>query len=100
MTGAQAIEQLNNDAVLFKGVLTDIRLGKGPTGWDVAHRARDIVHDMPIVYMSGDSALDWSSKGVPNSIMIPKPYATAQIIIAISQMINNSRVAILNSENS
>jgi two-component system cell cycle response regulator CpdR len=37
--------------------------------------------------MSGDSGHDWSSKGVPNSLMIAKPFAVAQIVTAISNLL-------------
>lgn len=69
-------------------MLTDIRLGRGPNGWDVAKRAREIMADIPVIYVSGDSAAEWASKGVPNSVMVPKPYALAQLVTAISQLIN------------
>jgi DNA-binding response OmpR family regulator len=72
----------------FQGIVTDIRLGSPPDGWEVAKHARELVPDMPIVYMSADSASEWSSKGVPNSIMIQKPFAGAQITTAIAQLIN------------
>ncbi|KQY12461.1 transcriptional regulator [Rhizobium sp. Root73] len=91
--GTQAIEELNKDAERFKGVLTDIRLGAGPSGWDVGHRARELVPNMPIVYMSGDSSFEWSANGVPNSLMIGKPFANVQILTAISQLINESNVS-------
>jgi len=87
-SGQAALDQLNEDAARFRGVLTDIRLGQGPGGWEVGQRARELVPEIPVIYMSGDSAADWPSKGVPNSLMIPKPYAYAQIITAISHMIN------------
>lgn len=87
-TGAAALRELEADASGFKGVLTDIRIGRGPDGWDVGRRARELVPEMPVIYVSGDSSGDWASKGVPNSVMIGKPYATAQVITAISQLIN------------
>jgi hypothetical protein len=40
--------------------------------------------------MSGDSSDDWGSKGVPNSIMLEKPFAPAQLVIAVSQLLNAS----------
>jgi len=89
-TGSQAIAHLDSDAARFNGVLTDIRLGNGPDGWDVGHRARELVAHMPIVYMSGDSGTDWASKGVPNSVMLDKPFARAQAVTAISQLINET----------
>jgi DNA-binding response OmpR family regulator len=87
-SGKVAIDRLNEEPARFRGVLTDIRLGRGPDGWEIGHRARELVPEMPIIYMSGDSAADWASKGVPNSLMLSKPYAFAQIITAISNMLN------------
>lgn len=46
-----------------------------------------------VVYMSGDSAEDWSSKGVPNSIMLSKPFAPAQLVTAISNLLNSGTPA-------
>jgi hypothetical protein len=40
--------------------------------------------------MSGDSAPEWTSKGVPNSIMVAKPFAPAQIITAVSTLLNQA----------
>lgn len=70
--GASAFAELDADASRFGAVLTDIRLGKGPSGWDVGRRARELVSQMPVIYMSGDSCADWASKGVPDGVMIPQ----------------------------
>jgi hypothetical protein len=32
------------------------------------------------VYISGHGSADWPSKGVPNSLTLGKPFATAQLI--------------------
>lgn len=52
------------------GVITDIRLGNGLDGWEVARHARSINAHMAVVYMSGDSGVNWAAQGVPNSIMV------------------------------
>jgi DNA-binding response OmpR family regulator len=57
-------------------------------GWEVARRAREIDPAFPVVYMSGQHAEEWASKGVPNSIMLAKPFAPAQLITAVSQLLN------------
>jgi DNA-binding response OmpR family regulator len=85
--GAKALDELEQNAKRFRGVITDIRLGSGPDGWDIAHRARELSPNIQVVYMSGDSGHDWSSKGVPNSLMIAKPFAVAQIVTAISNLL-------------
>jgi DNA-binding response OmpR family regulator len=88
--GARALCELDADATRFCAVITDIKLGEGPDGWDVGRRARELVSDMPIIYMSGDSTHEWSSKGVPNSVVIAKPFAPAQLVTAISMLINDA----------
>jgi hypothetical protein len=52
-------------------------------------KARAIDPEFPVVYISGASAADWPSKGVPNSIMLPKPFAPAQLVTAVSNLLNN-----------
>ena len=86
--GTKALAHFDADAARFRAVITDIRLGAGPDGWAVARRARELVPTMPVVYMSGDSSPEWSSKGVPNSLMVAKPFAPARIITAVSTLLN------------
>jgi DNA-binding response OmpR family regulator len=85
--GNGALAELESDAARFKAVVTDIKLGEGPDGWDVARRARELVADMPVVYITGDSTHDWSSKGVPESVVIAKPFAPAQVSTAVATLI-------------
>ncbi|VDS03628.1 Response regulator receiver protein [Devosia equisanguinis] len=92
--GQAAIAELDKGADRFKALVTDIRLGKGPNGWEIAHRARELVPSLPVVYMSGDSASEWSVNGVPKSIMLSKPFAMAQLVIAVSQLINETDATI------
>jgi DNA-binding response OmpR family regulator len=88
--GTRAMAELDSDAQRFKAVITDIRLGAGPDGWEIGRRARELIHDMPIVYISGDSGHDWCSKGVPDSVMIAKPFVPAQIVTAVAILITNA----------
>ena len=85
--GNRALAELEADAARFKAIVTDIGLGKGPDGWDVARRARELVADMPIIYITGDSTHNWSSKGVPDSVVISKPFAPAQLSTAVATLI-------------
>jgi DNA-binding response OmpR family regulator len=88
--GIQALAELDADAKRFKAIVTDIHLGSGPDGWDIGRHAREPVPDMPVIYRSGESGSDWSSKGVPNSVIIEKPFVTAQLITAVSTLINTA----------
>ena len=90
-SGENAIELLEVRKVNYRAVVTDINLGPDKTdGWDVARRAREIDAEFPVVYMTGASADDWASKGVPNSILLTKPFAPAQLLTAVSQLLNGS----------
>jgi len=73
-----------------RALVTDIKLGSSTTGWDVARHARELKPEMPVVYMTGSESNDWPSLGVPNSILVPKPFAPAQVITAVSQLLNAS----------
>jgi CheY-like chemotaxis protein len=74
----------------YRARVTDINLGRGQIdGWEIARHAREIDPEFPVVYVSGDSAEAWASKGVPNSIMLAKPFAPAQLVTAVSQLLNS-----------
>jgi CheY-like chemotaxis protein len=88
-SGEQAIELFDSSEGKFRAIVTDINLGRDKlSGWELARHAREVNPDFPIVYMSGDSAEDWASKGVPHSIMLAKPFAPAQLVTAVSQLLN------------
>ena len=88
-SGENAVELLDASHSKYRALVTDINLGRGKMdGWEVARRAREIDQAFPVVYVSGDSAEDWGSKGVPNSIMLAKPFAPAQLVTAVSQLLN------------
>ena len=90
-SGEQAIGLLDAEEPEFRALVTDINLGKGVRdGWAVARHARENKPDLPIVYMTGDSADEWPSKGVPNSILLTKPFAPAQLVTAVSQLLNTA----------
>lgn len=85
--GGKALRQLKTGADRFGALITDIRLGAGPDGWEVGQRARELSPDIQVVYMSGQGGRDWPAKGVPNSVMAAKPFAVGQIVAAISTLL-------------
>jgi DNA-binding response OmpR family regulator len=90
-SGDDAITLLLREHETYRALVTDINLPGEADGWEVARRAREMRPDFPIVYMSGRDAADWASKGVPNSIMLAKPFAPAQLVTAVSQLLNMGR---------
>lgn len=88
-SGTKAVEYLRSAEGAAEGVVTDIRLpDRAFDGWEVARIAREIDPEVAVVYISGHGAVDWPSRGVPNSIVLEKPFAIAQLITAISQLLN------------
>ncbi len=75
-----------------RALITDVRLGgkRKLTGWDVARHARELNPDIAVVYMSGDSAAEWTAQGVPKSVMVVKPFAMSQISTAIANLLNEN----------
>jgi two-component system, cell cycle response regulator CpdR len=71
--------------------VTDINLLGKLDGWEVGRSAREIDPTMPIIYMTGTHREEWAAKGVPNSLLLAKPFAPAQIVTAISQLLNATR---------
>jgi len=88
--GDQAMKVLESRHQQLSGLITDVRLGSGPSGWDVARLAREVKPDLPVVYTTGDSAHEWTAQGVPNSVMVQKPYAPAQLTTAISTLLTRA----------
>ena len=69
-------------------LVTDVQLGRGPNGWDLARRARASNPRLPIVYTTGDSAYQWTTEGVPHSLTVAKPFVESQLLAALSGLID------------
>lgn len=85
---AKAIAAFDADPSKFKALVTDVRLGEGKSGWEIARHLRQTNATIPVIYASGDGAMHWGAQGVPGSVMISKPYALPQIITALSTLLN------------
>jgi DNA-binding response OmpR family regulator len=85
-SGERAIQMLDAQKPPFRAVITDVYLGREKSGWDVAKHAREIA----VIYVTGHGADDWTSHGLPKSILITKPFAVAQLLTAVSSLLNGS----------
>jgi CheY-like chemotaxis protein len=84
----EALTLLGGSQGRYRALVTDINLPGKLDGWEAARQAREIDPAFPIVYMTGDSAEKWAANGVPNSILLQKPFAPAQLVTAVSQLLN------------
>jgi DNA-binding response OmpR family regulator len=82
------LEERESEEAPLRALVTDVQLGPGPSGWEIAKRARELHPEIPVVYVTGAAAAEWPSKGVPNSLIIQKPFAPAQVVTAVSQLLN------------
>jgi hypothetical protein len=48
------------------------------------------VAPMSAFYLTASAIEEWSSQGVPNSILVPKPFASAQLLTALSNLLKRS----------
>ena len=87
-SGEEAVTLLKGRTTEYRAVVTDINLRGRINGWEVAKQAREINPAFPIIYMTGAATEQWASQGVPNSILLPKPFAPAQLLTAVSQLLN------------
>jgi CheY-like chemotaxis protein len=87
-SGEEAITFLHTNKSQYRAVITDINLIGRFDGWEVARTAREMDPTIPVIYMTGTHGEEWASKGVPNSVLLTKPFAPAQLVTAVAQLLN------------
>jgi DNA-binding response OmpR family regulator len=86
-SGEEALTLLMDGTKHPSALVTDVKLAGRLTGWEVAKRIREKAPTFPIIYVTAHDR-DWPAHSVPNSIVIPKPFAAAQLVTAISNLLN------------
>jgi CheY-like chemotaxis protein len=92
-SGEEAVTLLKGRKLPYRVLVTDINLLGRIDGWEVAKQARELDPNFPVVYMTGAAADQWPVHGVPNSILLTKPFAPAQLVTAISNLLNAAPLA-------
>ncbi|HEX7948614.1 MAG TPA: response regulator [Phenylobacterium sp.] len=64
-------------------LVTDVDLGRGPDGFEVARFARACRPGLPVVILSGREGARHPAEGVPGSEFIAKPCRGEQIVEAL-----------------
>jgi DNA-binding response OmpR family regulator len=88
-SGEEAVTLLKGCKGKYRALVADVNLRGRMDGWEVAKQAREIDPEFPIIYITGERADQWASNGVPNSILLTKPFAPAQLVTAVSQLLNS-----------
>ena len=89
-SGEAALSTFREGREGCRALLTDVNLGSGISGWELARQIREITPGFPVVYMTSASAPDWQSQGVDGSVLIQKPFAPAQLATAVSQLLGGA----------
>ena len=86
-SGEEAVTLLRAFRSKYAALITDIKLLGRLDGWRVALAARDVDPEFPVVYITGAAPEEWPVLGVPNSVLLAKPFSPDQIVTAISQLL-------------
>jgi CheY-like chemotaxis protein len=87
-SGEEAVTLLKGRLTKYRALVTDINLRGRLDGWEVARQARLIDPEFPVLYITAAHADKWPSHGVPDSVLLTKPFAPAQLVTAVSQLLN------------
>jgi CheY-like chemotaxis protein len=71
----------------FDLLITNIRLKDGPDGWRLSRLARERQPDIPVLYVTGDSAAQHPAQGVPGSVILSKPFDPDALKSAIAGLL-------------
>ncbi len=85
--GLSAIREFQRSAQSFDALVTDVRMGSGPDGWQVAKVARGLKSSLPVIYMTGDSASAAVSHAVPEGMVLRKPYHRNELLAALDLLL-------------
>ncbi|HEV7635975.1 MAG TPA: response regulator [Bradyrhizobium sp.] len=87
-SGEEAVTLLQGGQTHYRALVIDIGLRGRMDGWEVAKYAREIDGALPVIYITAAHADRWASQGVPDSVLLVKPFAPAQLVTAVAQLLN------------
>lgn len=73
VTDAEALAVLEVEAAETSVLVTDINLGRGVTGFDIARKARSMNPGVKVVYITGQAA-HLERFGVDDALLLEKPF--------------------------
>jgi DNA-binding response OmpR family regulator len=92
-SGEEAVTLLKAFRSKYSALITDIKLLGRIDGWHVARAAREVDTAFPVVYITGAAPQEWPMWGVPNSVLLTKPFGPDQLVSAISRLLGASAEA-------
>ena len=89
--GVVAMERLPELCQNVDVMLIDLRLGQGPTGWDVAKYARSFDIALPVAYITGADAMACANPDrVQGAVILHKPVSAGVLLATLGTLIGVS----------
>jgi CheY-like chemotaxis protein len=82
-TGEEALDVLQRHCHEISVLFTDVNLGAGITGFEVARRARALCPQIRVIYATGAPQPNVQTERVTKSLFINKPYAVSHVLDAV-----------------
>ena len=79
-TGEEALALLQTHCDEIDVLFTDVNLGPGISGFEVARRARALCPDIRVIYVTGAPQRDMQAERVSESLLFQKPYGIFQVL--------------------
>lgn len=86
-SGEEALTLLKAFSTKYSALVTDIRLLGRLDGWRVARGAREVDPSFPVLYITGGGGDEWPTKGVPDSILLQKPFSPDELVAAVKKLV-------------
>jgi signal transduction histidine kinase/DNA-binding response OmpR family regulator len=88
ISGHEAKSLLERSGTIFSGVITDIGIGVGPDGWEVARLARAQNPHVFVIYLTGSATNAKEAVIVEGGLVVRKPVTAAALMQAVAKLQN------------
>ena len=92
-SAAEALALLRDHCTEVDVLLTDINLGPGANGLELARQARELCPGIRVIYVTGGAYAEALAQRVPDSTLIPKPYELEQICEEVARVLPPRRAS-------
>ena len=88
-SGRQALGRIASEPRSFQVLVTDIDLGEGVTGFQVAAAARAANPDVQVVYVTGLSSNIYAAEA--EALMFPKPFDPVELATQVRALMGDAK---------
>jgi CheY-like chemotaxis protein len=89
----EAAAVLAADGPALRLLITDINMGARGWGFDFARRVRAARPGLPVIYITADSEAAVATQGLPDAMVLPKPFLPHELLDAARHAIAGAHLA-------